>query len=143
MDDRISTALSAPYHRVFTREDDGGYSALVIELPGVNASGVSIEEANQDLENAIESWVELELERGHPIPDPIALEGYSGRMQVRIPPSLHQRAQLVAHLEGVSLNRLISEGIALVVGERSVSLPRPEAPGRDASRKSQARAIER
>ncbi len=125
MDDRVTGALTAPYHRVFTREDDGGYSAFVVELPGVNAAGASIEEANVDLENAIESWVELELERGHDIPEPLALEGYSGRMQVRIPPSLHQRAQLVAHLEGVSLNRLISEGIALVVGERAELLRRP------------------
>jgi antitoxin HicB len=118
MDERLEQALTAPYHRVFTREDDGGYSAFVIELPGVNAAGGTIEEANEDLENAIASWVELELERGHELPEPIALDGYSGRMQVRIPPSLHQRAQLVAQLEGVSLNRLISEGIALVVGER-------------------------
>ncbi len=82
-------------------------------------AGETIEAANQDLEDAIESWVELELERGHDIPEPLVLDAYPGRMQVRIPPSLHRRAQLVAHLEGVSLNRLMSEGIALVVGERA------------------------
>ncbi|MCC6237781.1 MAG: type II toxin-antitoxin system HicB family antitoxin [Dehalococcoidia bacterium] len=118
MDERVAAALAARYHRVFNREEDGGYSAFVLELPGVNAAGADIAEANQDLEDAIESWVEIELEKGHEIPEPLDPERYSGKTQLRIPPSLHHQAQMRASVEGISLNRFFSDAIAVAVGAK-------------------------
>lgn len=39
LDDLLERALTAPYHRVFIREDDGGYSASVLELEGCSEPG--------------------------------------------------------------------------------------------------------
>lgn len=121
-EDRIQRSLNAPYHRIFFKENDGGYSSLVLELPGVFGGGDTIEESNQTLEYAMEDWIALELEKGHDIPEPIDPESFSGTLTLRIPPSLHYSAQLRAQLEGVSLNRLLSDAISRYVGD----LPRQE-----------------
>jgi hypothetical protein len=42
-------------------------------------------------------------------PAPIEGAGYSGRLPLRIAPSLHARLDAIAAARGVSLNRLLSE----------------------------------
>lgn len=121
----IASALNAPYTRVFNKEEDGGYSAWVVELRGVNAAGATIEDANQDLEYAIANWVAYGIEAGHDIPAPIGPEQYSGRLTFRIPPSLHYQAVVRAQVENVSLNRLLSDAVSRYLGGVvSVSGPR-------------------
>ena len=60
-------------------------------------------------------WIESELEAGQPIPSPLDPQTFSGRVTLRLPPSVHQRAAILAELEGVSLNRLLSAAIASYV----------------------------
>jgi len=67
----LEQALTAPYHRIFIREDGGGYSASVLELEGVFGAGATVEEANQTLEEAMADWIAFEFERGNAIPEPI------------------------------------------------------------------------
>lgn len=112
-------ATAAPYHRIFVRETGGGYSSWVLELPGVFGGGDSIEEANQTLEEAMTDWIAIELEREHDIPAPLDPEDFSGRLTFRIPPSLHYQASLRAQIEGVSLNRLLSDAVAQLVGSQA------------------------
>lgn len=113
----VEAAIAAPYHRVFAKQDDGGYWALILELEGVFGAGGSIAEANETLEEALADWVALELENGHTIPEPLGIDDFSGRVTFRIPPTLHYNAALRAQLEGVSLNRLMSLALAQFVGE--------------------------
>ena len=49
---------------------------------------------------------------GEKIPEPIAEKIYSGKLPVRIPPSLHRKLALEAAEENVSLNRYMSQKLA-------------------------------
>ena len=91
-DHRVDAALRAPYARVLRREEDGGYSCEVLELPGCYSTGDHAEEAMINLDEAIALWVASELEAGNAIPPPLDLDQHSGRLTLRIPPSLHERA---------------------------------------------------
>ena len=112
----VRAAVAAPYTRLFTREEDGRYSTSVLELPGCFSSGDTPEDAMEMLDEAIELWVEAELEDGHDIPPPSRAVEYSGRLTLRLLPSIHERAALLAEHEGVSLNRYLANAISYYVG---------------------------
>ena len=112
----VRAAVEAPYSRVLTREEDGGYSASVLELPGCFSGGDTAREAMDNLDEAIALWVEAEAEDGHDIPPPSRAIEYSGRLTLRLLPSIHERAALLAQQEGVSLNRYLAAAITYYVG---------------------------
>ena len=112
----VQAAVKAPYSRVLTREEDGGYSASVLELPGCYSGGDTANEAMEMLDEAIELWVEAELEDGHDIPPPSRAVEFSGRITLRLIPSIHERAAQMAQHEGVSLNRYLANAISYYVG---------------------------
>jgi predicted RNase H-like HicB family nuclease len=113
----VTHALRAPYTRVFQREQDGRYSCQVLEFPGCFSSGDTAEDAMANLDEAIELWVESELEQGHDIPEPYDAREFSGRLTLRLPPDLHRRAAQVADLQRISLNRLLAAAVAYYTGE--------------------------
>ena len=116
IDEAVRVALAAPYTRLLTREDDGGYSASVLELPGCYTSGDTAEETMELLDDAIEMWVAVEVEDGHDIPPPSRAVEFSGRVTLRLIPSIHERAAQMAQHEGVSLNRYLANAISYYVG---------------------------
>lgn len=81
---------------------DGGYVAVIPDLPGCISQGETEEEALKMIAEAKEVWLEEELRRGRSIPLP--REKYSGKFNVRVPKTLHERLALEAEREGVSLN---------------------------------------
>lgn len=118
--DRVEAAVAAPYTRVIRHDpSDGGYSAYVLELAGVFGGGDTAQEANDSLDEAIRLWVAHELAAGHDIPVPFDPEGFSGRVTLRMTPFLHERAQVRAAIERVSLNRLLEIAISTYLGERA------------------------
>ena len=121
IDTRIAEILRQPYHWIIQPDVDG-YAARVLEFPGCFSGGSTAEEAATELQDAITGWVSVVLEAGDDIPAPIDPEQMSGTLTLRIPPSLHYSAQLRAQLEGVSLNRLLSDAVSRYMGE----LPRLE-----------------
>lgn len=112
-----SRAVAARYSRLLVREKEGGYSAEVLEFPGCYATGETADEAMDNLDAAIAGWVESELEQGHDIPEPFGDDEVSGRLTLRLPPSLHRRALMLAAVEKISLNRFLTAAIARYVGE--------------------------
>ena len=116
IDKAVREAVAAPYTRLFTREEDGRYSTSVLELPGCYSSGDTPEDAMEMLDEAIELWVEAELEDGRDIPPPSRAVEYSGRVAFRLIPSIHELAALLAQHEGVSLNRYLETAISYYVG---------------------------
>ena len=119
MQRRIDEALVAPYARVLTKDaEDGGFAAEVLEFPGCFSAGDTAEEAMANLEEAMALWVEGELEQGHEIPRPFEATEFSGQISLRVLPSMHERATLAARLEGVSLNRWLSDAISTQLGLR-------------------------
>jgi hypothetical protein len=68
------------------------------------------------LEDAAKSWLTATLKAGQAIPEPIETLGYSGRIALRVPRTLHKQASQFAELEGTSLNQFIVSAIAEKVG---------------------------
>ncbi|MCL6739881.1 type II toxin-antitoxin system HicB family antitoxin [Sphingomonas sp. RB56-2] len=123
-----SARLRMPYGRLLIPEEEGGYRAEILEFPGCIAEGDDAEEALAELEAAAEEWIEAALEMGSPIPPPLDEANFSGRLNLRLPKSLHRKATLAAELDGVSLNQLIVASIAECLGQKSsAAMPKPEA----------------
>ena len=85
--------------------DDGGYwAAEIIDLPGCVSHGDTPEEAIENLNEAKRLWIEDHLANGYDVPEPTDAKGFSGRVLLRLPKSVHYRLSRDAAREGVSLN---------------------------------------
>jgi predicted RNase H-like HicB family nuclease len=108
--------LKEPYARILIPEEDGGFSAEVLEFPGCYAQGETAGEAFTNLEKAAIAWIEVCLDQGQEIPPPSSNQGYSGRLALRMPRALHRAATHKAHRDGVSLNQCLVTAVAAWVG---------------------------
>jgi predicted RNase H-like HicB family nuclease len=111
--------LKRPYGRVILPEDSGNFFGEIVEFPGCFSAGSTAAEALSNLEEVAESWLLIELEKGHAIPQPMGETEYSGKLVLRIPKALHRKAAWAAEREGASLNQFIATNLAQAVGERS------------------------
>ena len=101
--DELEKHLSFPYRiELIPDKEDGGYVAMIPDLPGCLAQGETQIAALQGIAEAKKLWMEAELEAGRKIPMP--REQYSGKFNVRIPKTLHARIAQEAARDGVSLN---------------------------------------
>ena len=112
----VNEYLTMPYSRVLMPQPDGGFFAEVLEFPGCYGEGETAGEALANLNEAMEGWIEAAREMGQPIPPPLGLQGYSGRIVLRLPKSLHREAARRARMEGVSLNQYLVAAIAARLG---------------------------
>ncbi|ADR37667.1 Uncharacterized protein family UPF0150 [Oceanithermus profundus DSM 14977] len=99
--------LSLRYPITLAPEEEGGYTAIVPDLPGCVTVGETAEEAMAMAEDAKRLWIEDAYERGEAIPVPSTEREYSGRILLRMPKSLHRRLAEDAEREGVSLNQYV------------------------------------
>jgi len=102
-------------------DEDGGlyWFAEVPDLPGCCADGDTPEELVEMLAEAIKAWTNDAKERGQPVPEPSRTEKFSGRVVLRMPPSLHRRLSLMAKRNRVSLNTQILNALYYNVGQES------------------------
>jgi antitoxin HicB len=107
-----------PYTRMVERGEDGIFTAWLLEVPGVISEGESYAEALENLDDALIDVFTVMVEQGQEIPAPVSPDHYSGRLQLRLTPSLHARAVMYAQREGVSLNRVLNDAVASYVGLR-------------------------
>jgi len=117
----LAEYLKKPYGRFVVPESDGTFRAEIIEFPGCIAVGETAAEALANLENVAASWLEATLARHQRIPEPIENIGFSGKLVVRLPKTLHKKAAHMAARDGVSLNQFIVSSVAERVGTRSSS----------------------
>ena len=100
--------LKLPYHIVIqhiTDESGSYYFAAVREFDGCMSHGDTYTEAFENIQEAMELWIEAKLEGGFPVPLPTDESQYSGKFVLRIPKTLHARLAMAAENEGVSLNQ--------------------------------------
>ena len=108
--------LGLPYNvTVQNIHDESGdyFYARVLELDGCQSHGATVEEAYTNIREAMEGWIEIKLEFGDPIPEPLTDNSYSGKFNIRIPKSLHKRLAMEAENEGVSMNQYALYKLAL------------------------------
>ena len=83
-----------------------------MELDGCQSTGDTIDELYENLQDAMEGYIETKLEYNLPISEPREERNYSGKILLRIPKSLHQRLVLEADDDGVSLNTLLVQKLS-------------------------------
>ena len=104
----VKKYLNQPYHIVIqhiTDESGSYYFATVREFDGCMSHGDTYAEAFENIQEAMKGWIEVKIENGFSVPDPIDDAQYSGKFVLRIPKSLHARLAAEAEREGVSLNQ--------------------------------------
>ena len=111
--------MSLPYTMIIKRrEEQGGYYvASYIELPDLSMTGATPEEAVRELLDEKPEWFETCIKLGIKIPQPPEPEKYSGKMVLRMSPSMHETLTRMAELEGVSLNQYMVTTLAKCVGQ--------------------------
>ncbi|MDI7277626.1 MAG: toxin-antitoxin system HicB family antitoxin [Anaerolineae bacterium] len=113
--------LKRPYARILTPDPESGtYTAEILEFPGCIAEGDTPQEAYANLESAAEAWIVAALSLGQDIPQPLASDGYAGKVALRLPRSLHRTASQMAKRDGTSLNQFLVAAIAERVGAISL-----------------------
>jgi antitoxin HicB len=123
--------LEMPYEISLVRRDDEqgvAWAAQVEELPGCEARGRTEEEALAEVREAMAAWIADALAGGKQIPAPRAAATHSGRLLVRMPPTLHADLARLADREKVSLNTLIVGILSGSISWRQTG----EAPARQA-----------
>ena len=102
--------LNRPYHIVIqhiTDESGSYYLATVKEFDGCMSHGNTYVEAFENIQEAMEGWIETKLENGFLVPDPVDENQYSGKFVLRLPKILHAHLAMEAEKEGVSLNQYV------------------------------------
>lgn len=108
--------LKDNYSRRLIPEEEGGYSASIMEFPGLVAEGDSADEALQNLDSAAESWIVAHLASGESVRPPVDFVGVSGKIALRIPRGLHKQVCELAEMEDASINQILTSAIAEYVG---------------------------
>ena len=68
---------------IFYSEEDGGYIAIVPELPGCSAFGETEEQALREIKVAVDLWLETAQKEGRQIPKPSQRELLKSFMEGR------------------------------------------------------------
>ncbi len=100
---------------VFQMENEGHvfWVAKSIYLKGCIGQGDTSDEAIRELDINEAEWLRTALEMGITIPQ-IPIENasdYSGKMTLRISPTVHEQAAMYARREGISLNQYINDAV--------------------------------
>ncbi len=98
------------------------FEATVHELPDVREYGENHQKAYQLALDTISTAASMYAEQGRkfPVPEIRPGDGFSGRVTLRLPKSLHRHATVLSEMEGVSLNQLLVAAIAEKVGAETV-----------------------
>lgn len=108
--------LNEPYSRILIPDENGSFSAEILEFPGCFAEGNTPDEAIRNLSEAAKSWIEASLAQGQEIPEPFVNQGFGGKIALRLPRSLHRQAVRMAERDGISLNQFLISAISARVG---------------------------
>ena len=115
---QVEYYMSLPYTMTikYRPEQGGYYVASYIELPDLTMTGDTPEAAVKELLIEKPEWFETCLKLGVKIPLPVEPQRYSGKIVVRMPPSMHESLIRIAKLEGISLNQYMLAAIAKSMG---------------------------
>ena len=114
--------LRRPYVRFLIPDSETGtYTAEILEFQGCRAQGRTVDEAYANLESVAREWIRVVLESRQPIPEPSLPGGYSGKVALRLPRSLHRQAALFAERDRVSLHQYLVATIAEKIGSTNAT----------------------
>ena len=100
-------------YRVTWSEEDREYVGLCVEFPSLSWLDKKQELALHGIRRTVADAVADLRATGEPVSQPLSLHRYTGRFVVRVPPATHRRIAIEAAEARVSMNRLVSEKLAL------------------------------
>jgi predicted HicB family RNase H-like nuclease len=100
-------------YRVIWSNEDEEFVGLCAEFPSLSYLDENRIAALEGITNLVKDVVADLEASGEKIPEPISERKYSGKFQVRITPELHRMLAIEAQEQNVSLNRYISNKLAL------------------------------
>ncbi len=100
-------------YRVFWSDEDEEYVGLCAEFGLLSHLDDTPEKALIGIRELVSHAVQLNLEEGIEVPEPISTRRYSGTITLRIPPETHRALAMEAAEAGVSMNRLATERLTL------------------------------
>ena len=112
----VKEYMELPYTKMIKEiSDESGhyYYGCVLELDGCQSTGETLDELMDSLNEAMEGYLTVKLEKRLPIPMPQLDDSFSGRFVLRLPKTLHKRLSIEASKEGVSLNQWACYKLAL------------------------------
>ena len=115
---QVEYYMSLPYTMTvkYRPEQGGYYVASYAELPDLNMTGTTPEEAVKELLIEKPEWFEICLKHGIKIPLPVESQEYSGKLNFRMPKLLHKTVAVIAAREGVSINQYLLSAVAQAAG---------------------------
>jgi predicted HicB family RNase H-like nuclease len=116
---KVENYLNQKYAFLIERQEDGEkpyYSLRVLEFEGCMTTGDTIEEVARDIQDAMREWLQLNIKLGRVIPKPIKSRRYSGKVMLRMPPTLHESLMFRAAEQGVSLNQYLIVSLSRNLG---------------------------
>ncbi|MBN1869152.1 MAG: type II toxin-antitoxin system HicB family antitoxin [Candidatus Omnitrophica bacterium] len=106
LENEIKKYLQLKYRiEMIPGKEEGGFVAIIPDLPGCISQGENEAEALKMIAEAKAAWIKATVESGKEVPVP--RDQFSGKLNIRIPKTLHQRLTLESEREGVSLNQEI------------------------------------
>jgi predicted HicB family RNase H-like nuclease len=107
------TKMSDLYrYSVSWSEEDGVFVSRVAEFSLLAAHGDTPEEALQEIRQVVQSVLQDLEASEEPIPPPFSTRPYSGKINLRMPESLHRQLAIEAEQQGVSLNQWINRKLS-------------------------------
>jgi hypothetical protein len=100
-------------YRVRWSKEDGEYVGTCAEFPSLSHLDADQGVAWRGIRELVADVVADMQKTGEAVPEPLADRTYSGKFVARIPSELHQMLALQAAEEHISLNRLVSNRLAL------------------------------
>jgi predicted RNase H-like HicB family nuclease len=91
----------------FYPDPEGGYTAIIKDLPGCMSVGETLLETMENIEEARELWIETAYECGDEMPLPATEVEDSGSLSLEIPKSLRRSLADNAERKGVSIEQYI------------------------------------
>ena len=116
---KVETYLDQEYAFILERYNDSDkpyYSLRVLEFEGCMTTGDTIEEAARDIRDAMREWLQLNIKLGRVIPKPLKSRRYSGKVMLRMPPTLHESLMFRAAEQGISLNQYLVASLSHTLG---------------------------
>ena len=89
--------------------EDQEFVATVLEFPALSWLDEDQLAALRGIERLVSEVIDELTQSGEPVPEPIATQKFSGRLNLRVLPELHRKLAIEAANRGVPLNKYATE----------------------------------
>lgn len=103
----METIINKYTYRIEWSEEDQVYIGRCLEFPGLAAHGDTTESALKEIKVVVNEAVKWLKEDNKPVPEPLGLKKFKGKLTLRVPPEVHRKLAINSAEEGVSVNQYI------------------------------------